>query len=1839
MEPVKLPSNVVIESPPSLMSDLEETNEEYNLARTRILGFRPQKENSFNKLLPYAEDLDHESQEMLTDIKCQLAKSVLLKELKPGCTVWCLRLQKYIQMFGLKFSKEDHILFIKLIFELLTIPNLEPLLISRFSTCLTWLLKKKELVSREELILPWKPLFNIYDRLMCSSNSCIGLYRFSPNTENALADLLIVARVYFESSATQEMLEQWRPQLCPFDSVAIQNAMELLDTFLPTVFLPQETSLGYKLWLDEFMDLWKTCHNAPVWEPHMMSIISRVASHNVGHIDWEPHMALMYTRILRNFNLPVNFKKMKVNKAHKLSTSAVTVWIVATLGGGSSSQTYLTRMMKVMESYFHPANVGTWVARLREFLRKITHHFIHRLNLERHHKPSWLPSIPERARLTEEDITLFVDCMAPSVKLAMYSRVASEISLPLQYLATLRPNIVIPPIIESMYNTLDSLTEPHKYTAAMLSLVSVARPMIEPNDYKEGPTHVIPLLMAILPGIDPNDIRKCFITFQVLTTFTAMIPLVDCSGASEHWKDLTEEEEIVCAATSQLEDLVLEFMDRCFTLVDNSVLENTRLEQQDQHKQVRSRMENVAESAIVSTFSCLLYQTSPQIFKSALRKLHTFVTSRILETTVSGKSVGSICRTFAKVRPEETLKLLLPHFCQIILAYGDHEDIKQEENLDNELLYNLLLLSEVVNCYGKFIIGYGELLEKVLDLTLHLKCCEGYTLASKLLNNILSAVSVTKPQDFKSSNENYGKPISEYLPVRDWGRSYQTKDLAVEWYTPSEKEVKYVEHLIAKYLVPELYLIEAYSKDKHSFTREELQCSLSIVTAFLGCGRLLPIWDEPPVAFKETVADRKNFVVRSAFKEIVSMPDGSNVRKTIALVMGQLQTKLLSCADTEDDTKSLISIANIWGLLLMNLLPSCEEFEAQSKALLLGRKIYENKMLGKKRHIRSILVNRAYHQHETIIILSVLLRTATHVKVFDHLLELCTSHYSDVRKNAQGKLNYSLRLYSDNSMLISKLLDILKRDSNIHHEQIKGALYVLLGPKDHPLVIQREWGLLKQLWPALVQAQPSEKPSVINLLNALSDTVRKHFHTLNIDIQIGEKGEEVCKKLWKTSNPTPNIPIPSSEDIISAQKRLNELNERNKADYLELLDTLGTCINSNLHWRHHSLALNFLLDLGHPDCAYPPHMIRHILHTLVHDNIEFRKVAIRCTIFVLKQQKRKHNKQCVVLQDSSSSGRVPYGDRDDNQWLQYNSSTVPRSPDAWDQPRYVHNQYVSYYDWPKELKVYSPSQEQPPLDRTREELSAGEREVDDFFSDPRMIDKLMSFFSLEDKKGKDKFNGMRFILFKNLFRNSGDKYVEFFKPHLERLIADKQESNQRCAAEIITGMIRGAKHWPYEKVQHMWDYLLPLLRTAFTNMTVETVNDWSVMAATASENRDPNRHHWLLEFLMEDPLRQESSFIDCGRLSALQGALNQQEWRVVELFNRLLDYLSPKLSHPYQLLRERIGSVLTNIFALDLPTVGARRTRGPQIAKFVAGVMPQLQCLYSLSEASTNNHRSDSKEETMQVDQASGNQMSENGKNTALCLLKTMVKWITNSVVRADYSAIPEFFAFLPLVSVMENYEADDELNKICAMMLTSMAQSLTLPEFVSTALAAIKEVSEMSSWSARATCLEFLQVFVFHNMATIASQDVWVSQVNNLVLRLLKDDRVEVREKAGQVLSGLIHCGFISDTNLLLGDLKRLAAKQKSHASDVAKRHAGVLGLCAFISANPYDVVDPVPEIFLMLGRHLNDPQPIPSSIRKTLGDFKRTHHDNWEQHKQKFTEEQLAVLTDLIVPPSYYA
>ena len=68
------------------------------------------------------------------------------------------------------------------------------------------------------------------------------------------------------------------------------------------------------------------------------------------------------------------------------------------------------------------------------------------------------------------------------------------------------------------------------------------------------------------------------------------------------------------------------------------------------------------------------------------------------------------------------------------------------------------------------------------------------------------------------------------------------------------------------------------------------------------------------------------------------------------------------------------------------------------------------------------------------------------------------------------------------------------------------------------------------------------------------------------------------------------------------------------------------------------------------------------------------------------------------------------------------------------------------------------------------------------------VTKLIGFLSLEERKGVDHFDARRFLMFKGLFRNYGDSFMHLFRPHLEKLVEQDQESAHRCAAEIIAGM-------------------------------------------------------------------------------------------------------------------------------------------------------------------------------------------------------------------------------------------------------------------------------------------------------------------------------------------------------------------------------------------------------------------------------------------------------------------
>lgn len=59
---------------------------------SNTLGFIPQKDIVYNKILPYADRLDEESNDILSKIKGNLSRAVQLKEIWPGVLFWTRKL-------------------------------------------------------------------------------------------------------------------------------------------------------------------------------------------------------------------------------------------------------------------------------------------------------------------------------------------------------------------------------------------------------------------------------------------------------------------------------------------------------------------------------------------------------------------------------------------------------------------------------------------------------------------------------------------------------------------------------------------------------------------------------------------------------------------------------------------------------------------------------------------------------------------------------------------------------------------------------------------------------------------------------------------------------------------------------------------------------------------------------------------------------------------------------------------------------------------------------------------------------------------------------------------------------------------------------------------------------------------------------------------------------------------------------------------------------------------------------------------------------------------------------------------------------------------------------------------------------------------------------------------------------------------------------------------------------------------------------------------------------------------------------------------------------------------
>ncbi len=98
-----------------------------------------QKPNIFNKYLPFYDSIKQQGYDLFDEIRENLSRIIQLRELRPGFSHWSSKLQRFISLYGLYFTKTDHIKLIHLY--------------------LSVLFRKTRLIKRDDLTIDWRQLY------------------------------------------------------------------------------------------------------------------------------------------------------------------------------------------------------------------------------------------------------------------------------------------------------------------------------------------------------------------------------------------------------------------------------------------------------------------------------------------------------------------------------------------------------------------------------------------------------------------------------------------------------------------------------------------------------------------------------------------------------------------------------------------------------------------------------------------------------------------------------------------------------------------------------------------------------------------------------------------------------------------------------------------------------------------------------------------------------------------------------------------------------------------------------------------------------------------------------------------------------------------------------------------------------------------------------------------------------------------------------------------------------------------------------------------------------------------------------------------------------------------------------------------------------------------------------------------------------------------------------------------------------------------------------------------------------------------------------------------------
>lgn len=391
--------------------------------------------------------------------------------------------------------------------------------------------------------LDWHPLYTIVQKLILSRSKT---KHFQPPV-SLFANIILLIRActdLFEDTAVQEMLDLWMPLFEPHHHSLV------LGHCLICLFLPVNND-HQDLWFDKFFSLWPMFH-AETWDYQWLTLFERASDIETSKVDWEPYLPFLFNTLANYLNVPISAldsTNISINDyqidMYRVFYLGLTSYIellpsftyiiinLLTSKCKDSVRKHLETIIFLLEPYCSPiaiADDDPTPELTIFFINSLIARYIKRVSMERKNPKCFLHP------LTQDDHNWFVNLLLPIMQMERFCA-DSQISYVKDF-ASLAPSIVVPVLIETVYNLM-------QYEKLQISAIKTIISLIPICIYfDQNKFELQDIILKFSEILNPMDVDQSLRMFSLFSVY------VSCVGIRE------EDEEMNLVVTKKALDFI-----------------------------------------------------------------------------------------------------------------------------------------------------------------------------------------------------------------------------------------------------------------------------------------------------------------------------------------------------------------------------------------------------------------------------------------------------------------------------------------------------------------------------------------------------------------------------------------------------------------------------------------------------------------------------------------------------------------------------------------------------------------------------------------------------------------------------------------------------------------------------------------------------------------------------------------------------------------------------------------------------------------------------------------------------------------------------------------------------------------------------------------------------------------------------------------------------------------------------------------------------------------------------------------------------------------------------------